>query len=101
LSVVDLLRALALVSPALGGYASAPQDLLKAAGWGSNWTGAKMQITNQSLALRALSNLFNTVNGKKTMAAAAERGLLVDLVKGRKWAEVGTAKQGIATIALK
>lgn len=60
-----------------------------------------MRATGQMLALRALANLFNTVSGRATMVTAAEQGLLIELVKGRKWAEVGTAKQALATIALK
>lgn len=35
------------------------------------------------------------------MAAAADNGLIVELVKGRKWEEVGNAKQPLASIALK
>jgi hypothetical protein len=52
------------------------------------------------LALRALANLFSTPAGRKTMAAAGE-SVLENLVNGRKWAEVGTAKQPLATVALK
>lgn len=96
-----MLRAAALLSPALGSSASATTDLLRAGGWGEPWTATKPRSTNQLLALRALANLFSTPEGRKVMAAAAENGLLVELVKGRRWAEIGTAKQPLATIALK
>lgn len=88
------------MSPKLGGHASAPADLLRIASWGSAWSDAKMRATSQMLALRALANLFSTPAGRKTMAAAGE-SVLENLVNGRKWAEVGTAKQPLATVALK
>lgn len=99
--LLDVLRALALLSPALGSVSSGPADLLKAGGWGDAWVQTKPQTTNQLLAVRALANLFNTAQGRKTMAAASEQGLLVELTKGRKWAEVGNARQPMATVALK
>lgn len=100
-TVIDLLRVLALLSPAFGGISSAPGDLLQAAGWGAQLSTAKMAPTNQVLAMRTLANLFLTGNGRQTMLAVAEQGFLLELVKGRKWAEVGTAKQPLATVALK
>lgn len=99
--MIDLLRAVALLSPALGSTPATPIDLLQAAGWGEPFNASKPGATNQLLAMRALANLFNTAQGRAVMAAAGQAGVLTELRKGRKWAEVGTAKQPLATVALK
>lgn len=100
-SVIDLLRAVALLSPKLGATPAAPIDLLQACGWGEPWQASKPRSTNQLLAIRALANLFNTAQGRAIMAAAGQAGVLTELRRGRKWDEVGTAKQPLATVALK
>lgn len=101
MSVIDLLRAVALLSPALGSVPAAPIDLLQAAGWGETWNPSKPRATNQLLAMRALTNLFNTTQGRSVMAAAGQAGVLAELRRGRQWEQIGTAKQPLATIALK
>ncbi|KAL1411377.1 hypothetical protein Q8F55_002333 [Vanrija albida] len=98
--LVDILRVLALQSPAFGAVDSAPADLLKAGGWGEAWAGSKPQVTNQLLALRAIANLYNTEAGRSTVANASDHGLLKELVKGRTWEQIGTAKQPFATVVL-
>lgn len=99
--MLDLLRAAALLSPALASTPSVALNLLQASGWGEAWNASKPRATNQLLAMRALANLFNTPQGRMTMAATAQAGLLTELCRGRKWDEVGTAKQPLATVALK
>lgn len=94
------MRVLALLSPTFGAEQSVPTGLLHAAGWGGEWTGTKPQSTNTLLALRALANLFETSTGRKSVVEAAEHGLLEQLLSGRQWSEVGTAKQPLATVAL-
>ncbi|WOO81219.1 Phospholipase A-2-activating protein [Vanrija pseudolonga] len=98
--LVDILRVLALQSPAFGAVDSAPADLLKAGGWGEAWAGSKPQVTNQLLALRAIANLYNTETGRSTVANASDHGLLKELIKGRTWEQIGTAKQPFATVVL-
>lgn len=85
----------------MGSVPAAPIDLLQAAGWGEAWDPSKPRATNQLLAMRALANLFNTAPGRAVMAAAGQAGVLTELRRGRDWDQVGSAKQPLATIALK
>ncbi|BEJ16389.1 hypothetical protein CspHIS471_0509940 [Cutaneotrichosporon sp. HIS471] len=98
--LVDILRVLALYSPAFAGCADVPKALLVMAGWGSTGPVEKARATNTLLALRALANMFNSAAGQSTMVAAAGQGIFADLIKGRPWAGLGNAKQPFATIAL-
>ncbi|CAK9781176.1 PFU-domain-containing protein [Cutaneotrichosporon oleaginosum] len=98
--LVDILRVLALYSPAFAGCAEVPKSLLSMAGWGGTGPVDKPTATNTLLGLRTLANMFNSGAGQSTMVAAAEHGILAELIKGRSWADLGNAKQPFATIAL-
>ncbi|CAD6591032.1 MAG: hypothetical protein TREMPRED_005963 [Tremellales sp. Tagirdzhanova-0007] len=98
--LLDLLRALATVSPSLGTITSVTEALLKACDWGAPWEASKARETNTLLALRALANLFLTANGRRTISGSNAGDLLRDLRKGRTWSEVGTRKLPLVTIAL-
>jgi hypothetical protein len=73
-AVLDLVRILASISPALGAYRSSSgssivQIALSAADWSNPWAASKERETNTMLAMRALANLFSTRNGKEALLA--------------------------------
>lgn len=98
--VIDLARCLAAISPAFAvRNASAPENLLAACDWDKAWQAGKPRETNTLLALRGLSNLFSTANGRATMAASAQ--YVLPRLTTKTWEQVGARKQPLITIALK
>jgi hypothetical protein len=104
ISVLDLARILATISPSFGATCT-PDALLTACDWSLPYTTSKVKDTNTLLALRTFANLFTTPTGRKNVTGMG-MGMKVDewlsaLRKGRSWDEVGGRKLPFVTIALK
>jgi hypothetical protein len=100
ISVLDLARILATLSPQFGTICT-PDALLTACDWSLPHSDSKVQATNTLLALRTFANLFTTPTGRKGMVGMKIQEWLDSLRRGRSWEEVGGRKLPYVTIVLK
>jgi phospholipase A-2-activating protein len=102
--VIDLARCLAALSPSFAATPSLATDFLTSANWGQDPSPAetKARETNTLLALRGISNLFNTKPGRASLVRDA-KAVLAGMGQGRWESGAGGGKWKVAaaTVALK
>ncbi|WVQ99687.1 hypothetical protein IAU59_006826 [Kwoniella sp. CBS 9459] len=98
--LIDLARCLAPVSPILGSTSAAPQAFIEACSLTTPWVSTKPRETNTLLSLRGIANLFNTANGRATLAQEDVVDRVLGALGGVEWEVLGARKVVVATIAL-
>jgi len=100
ISVLDLARILATISPSFGATCT-PDALLTSCDWSLPFSSSKVKDTNTLLAFRTFANLFTTSAGRKNMTGMKVQEWLDALRRERNWEEVGGRKLPFVTIVLK